>query len=76
MLDGIVEAVFARTAEQGSRNLLWAAVGGAGRESELRGAYVSNAKLQEVSDYALSDEGAAVQTRLWVREFSHKWTSN
>jgi hypothetical protein len=67
--DGIMEAVLARTTEEGSRNLVWAAVGGAGREFELRGGYVSNANLQEVSDYALSDEGAVVQTRLWVREF-------
>ena len=72
MIDIIIEALFARTAEGGSRQLVWAAVGGAGREFELRGGYVSNTNLQEVSDYALSDEGAGVQTRLWVRDtFSH-----
>jgi len=58
-------ALLARTTEQGSRQLVWAAVGGTGREFELRGAYVSKANLQEVSDYTLSDEGAVVQTRLW-----------
>ncbi|KAI0001188.1 hypothetical protein BJV77DRAFT_1057951 [Russula vinacea] len=63
--DRIMEIFLARTAEEGSRNLVWAAVGGAGREFELRGAYVSYARLEEVSDYALSDEGAVVQTRLW-----------
>ena len=72
--DRIMEIFLARTAEEGSRNLVWAAVGGAGREFELRGAYVSYARLEEVSDYALSDEGAVVQTRLWVREFSHNRT--
>lgn len=68
ILDGIFEALVARTTEEGSRQLLWAAIGGAGREFELRGAYVSKANIQEVSDYALSDEGAVVQTRLWVRD--------
>ena len=46
-------------------------------EFELRGGYVNMANLQEVSDYALSDEGTAVQTRLWVRDtFSHNLTCN
>ncbi len=67
IFDSIMEFLLARTTEEGSRQLVWAAVGGAGREFELRGGYVSNADLEEVSDYALSDEGAAVQTRLWVR---------
>jgi len=64
-LDRIMEALLARTSEEGSRQLLWAAIGGVGCEFELRGGYVNNADLQEVSDYALSDEGAMVQTRLW-----------
>jgi hypothetical protein len=68
VIDSILEAALARSTEEGSRNLVWAAVGGAGREFELRGGYVSNANLQEISDYALSDEGAVVQTRLWVRK--------
>ena len=78
VLDKIMEALLARTTEEGSRQLVWAAVGGAaGREFELRGGYVNMANLQEVSDYALSDEGATMQTRLWVRDtFSHNLTCN
>jgi len=77
MVDKITEGLLARTTEEGSRQLVWAAVGGVGREFELRGGYVNMANLEEVSDYALSDEGAAVQTRLWVRDtFSHNWTCN
>ena len=77
MFDRVMEALLARSTEEGSRQLVWAAVGGAGREFELRAGYVSKANLQEVSDYVLSDEGAAVQTRLWVRDtFSHDWTFN
>ena len=76
MLDQIMEALLARTTEEGSRQLVWAAVGGAGREFDLRGGYVNKANLEEVSDYALSDEGSAVQARLWVCEFTHIWTCN
>jgi len=65
MLHKIMEALLARTTEEGSRQLLWAAIGGTGRESELRGGYVSKSELQEVSDFVLSDEGAVVQTRIW-----------
>ena len=66
----IVGAILARTTEEGSRQLVWAAVGGAGREFELRGAYVSKADVREVSDYVLSDEGAVAQRRIWVRDYS------
>ena len=67
----IMEVSLARTTEEGSRDLVWAAVGGAGREFELRGGYVNKADLEEVSDYALSDEGAVLQSRLWVCKFSN-----
>jgi len=65
IIDAIRKFLLAHTTEEGSRQLVWAAVGGAGREFELRGGYVSMANLEEVSDYALSDEGAALQTRVW-----------
>jgi len=63
----IVAALLARTTEQGSRQLVWAAVGGTGREFELRGGYVTTTNLREVSDYVLSDDGAVAQRRIWVR---------
>ena len=72
----VLEVLLAPTTEEGSRQLVWAAVGGAGREFDLRGGYVNKANPKEVSDYALSDEGAAVQTRLWVCEFNHIWICN
>ncbi len=72
----VVDVIREASTEEGSRQLVWAAVGGTGREFELRGGYVSMANLQEVSDYALSDEGAVVQTRLWVCKFSPNWTCN
>ena len=57
----IMTALLGRTAEESSRQLVWAAIGGAGREFELRGAYVSMADIKEVSDFVLSDDGAAAQ---------------
>ena len=60
--------------EEGSRQLVWAAIGGAGREFELRGAYVNKADIQEVSDYVLSDDGAVAQRRIWVRHTA-SWSS-
>jgi retinol dehydrogenase 12 len=39
----IKTAILAHTTEEGSRQLVWAAVGGIGREFEPRGAYMSNA---------------------------------
>ena len=69
----IMAALLGRTAEEGSRQLVWAAIGGAGREFELRGAYVNKADIEEVSDYVLSDDGAVAQRRIWVR---HKLNSH
>jgi retinol dehydrogenase 12 len=70
VIAAIAMALIARSTEEGSRQLVWAAVGGVGREFELRGGYVNKADLQEVSDYVLSDEGAVVQTRIWVRAYN------
>jgi retinol dehydrogenase 12 len=70
IIAAIAMAVIARTTEEGSRQLVWAAVGGVGSEFELRGGYVNKGDLQEVSDYVLSDEGAVVQTRIWVRTYN------
>lgn len=61
----IMAALLGRTTEEGSRQLVWAAIGGAGREFELRGGYVSMAGIKEVSDYVLSDDGAVAQRRIW-----------
>ncbi|KAI0046698.1 short-chain dehydrogenase [Auriscalpium vulgare] len=65
IFDSLMERVLARTAEEGARQLVWAAVGGARRENELRGAYVADAGLKEVSDFVLSEEGEQVQKRVW-----------
>ncbi|KAG6872921.1 hypothetical protein C0995_005179 [Termitomyces sp. Mi166 len=61
----LMEKTIARTTEEGSRQLVYAAVGGKGNEEQLRGAYISLARISEASDFAISPEGHAVQERLW-----------
>jgi hypothetical protein len=77
------EKVFARTAEEGSRQILFAALSGSGdgvpeeagntakegmmSMDKLRGAYVGNCEVTEPSDYVLGEEGREAQERLWVR---------
>ncbi|KAJ2929465.1 hypothetical protein H1R20_g7622, partial [Candolleomyces eurysporus] len=93
-LDGFVnwarEKMFAKTAEEGSRQILFAALAGSGddegeskvekegnsqgkgKEGEcmsidkLRGAYISNCKVAEPSDYVIGEEGREAQEKLWV----------
>jgi len=72
------EKMLAYTTEEGSRQYVWAAVGGSRDASpsepggiytndQLHGQYTSASKVQEVADYVLSAEGTAVQARIWVR---------
>ncbi|KAG6867790.1 hypothetical protein C0993_011057 [Termitomyces sp. T159_Od127] len=59
-----MERALARTAEEGSRQLLYAALGGIGKEDDkFRGAYVSLACISEASDYVLASH--ETQDRLW-----------
>lgn len=67
----IMDIMLGRTAEQGSRNLLWAALGPDGKDGPhlryMRGAYVSGAGLFEPGDNVMSKEGYELQEKLWVR---------
>ncbi|TFK31455.1 hypothetical protein BDQ12DRAFT_694120 [Crucibulum laeve] len=60
-----IEKLIARTTEQGSRQLVWAAVGGEEDLDKLRGEYISLQEVHEPSDYALGEEGKVLQERLW-----------
>jgi hypothetical protein len=66
VLDWVMEKALAFTSEEGSRQLVYAAVGERGDESKLRGAYISLSQVRESSDFVLSQEGAKVQDRIWV----------
>ncbi|KIY65833.1 short-chain dehydrogenase [Cylindrobasidium torrendii FP15055 ss-10] len=57
------EKEYAYTTEEGSRQLVFGAVGG--DPDELKGEYFSMCKVREVSDYALSEEGFKAERRFW-----------
>jgi len=64
----ILEALFANTAEEGSRQIILGATYGSGGEEEekLRGAYIQYDSIAEPSDWAISEEGKKAQDKLWV----------
>ncbi|KAF9460542.1 short-chain dehydrogenase [Collybia nuda] len=61
----IMEYLLAHTTEEGSRQLVWAAVGGAEEGEELRGAYISCSEVREVSDFVLTKDGMIAQDAIW-----------
>ncbi|KAI0031361.1 hypothetical protein K488DRAFT_52244 [Vararia minispora EC-137] len=65
ILDGLLERLIARSTEEGSRELVWAAIGMQGREDELRGAYTNLRKVAEPSDFVISEAGQDTQKRIW-----------
>ena len=65
-LVGLLELIMARTTEQGSRQLIWACIGGKDNIDQLRGAYISSMKVHEPSDLVVGVEGKIRQNKLWV----------
>lgn len=61
-----MEVALARTTEEGSRQLVWAAIGHEEKKDELRGAYISLAEVSEPSDFVLSEQGSVAQDKIWV----------
>ncbi|KIM44799.1 hypothetical protein M413DRAFT_442764 [Hebeloma cylindrosporum] len=64
-VDWAMEKALARTSEEGSRQLIWAALGGKDQLDQMRGAYISFARISEASDFVISKEGKAFQDKLW-----------
>ena len=66
----LIERTVTRSAEQGSRQLLWAALGPNGKDNEyiddLKGAFVMHGGVVEPSDFVISEEGKKGQDQLWV----------
>ena len=56
-----MDKVLGLTTEQGSRQLVYAAV--AEEEENMRGGYVSFSEVVEVSDYVLGEEGGKSKRR-------------
>jgi len=65
-IDWVTEKALAFTGEEGSRQLVYAAVGERGDEIKLRGSYISLSQIKESSDFVLSEEGTKVQDRIWA----------
>lgn len=69
----MMQRLFARTAEEGARQLVFGAVGEAADPQKLRGAYISLHKVLTPSDHMLGDAGMARRDALWndlIRELS------
>lgn len=67
----------ARTAEEGSRQLLYASLGPDATNLDsteltqpLRGGYVEDQEASSPSPWATSEDGAKLQARIWVRSMS------
>lgn len=70
----ILRVLLARSAEQGSRQLVWAALGPDGKDGPhvryaMSGAYVSATEVHEPSDFVISKEGYDAQEKIWVSPF-------
>ncbi|KAF8875435.1 short-chain dehydrogenase [Infundibulicybe gibba] len=61
---GLMEKMIAFTTEEGSRQLVWAAVAGE-NEKSLNGGYVSGSQLMEVSDFVLDQDGQKAEEDIW-----------
>ncbi|KAF7345408.1 WW domain-containing oxidoreductase [Mycena venus] len=59
----LFKRIVAFTAEEGSRQLVYAAVGG--QPDKLRGEYITGGHVEEVADFVLSPEGVKIQNQLW-----------
>ncbi|KAJ7483178.1 hypothetical protein FB451DRAFT_1338105 [Mycena latifolia] len=65
MFDNLMEWCLAFTTEQGSRQLVWAALGQQDHPEKLRGEYISGSQVEEVADFVLSSDGAKAQNHIW-----------
>ncbi|KIJ13031.1 hypothetical protein PAXINDRAFT_170916 [Paxillus involutus ATCC 200175] len=65
MIMYVWEKVLAWTSEQGSRQLIYAAVAERDNEDHMKGAFVSHAEVVEPSDFVLSEEGMKMQGMFW-----------
>jgi retinol dehydrogenase-12 len=67
----LFQLIFARTAAEGAKTYVWAALAGKSQDQNalrenIHGAFMMDCKIAEPSDYALSKEGRDAEARLWV----------
>ncbi|KAG7442404.1 short-chain dehydrogenase [Guyanagaster necrorhizus] len=56
---------FAFTTEEGSRQLVYGAVGSLDDEERIRGKYIQMSEVTEESDFAISEDGKIVEGKVW-----------
>lgn len=69
----LMELALARTSEEGSRQIVFAAIGGDeenGGKDALRGAYITLSKIRECSDWVIGEDGQRAQNKIWVWSLS------
>jgi retinol dehydrogenase 12 len=67
LIAGFMEFILARTTGEGSRTLVWATTVGQNQSPEsLKGAYTSDRRVEEPSDFLYTKEGQEVEKRIWV----------
>ena len=62
----LVLRIAGRTAEEGGRQLTWAAVGRFDNTDDLRGALLDSQAIFEASDRCLGEQGKRRQSLIWV----------
>ncbi|KAJ7756225.1 hypothetical protein B0H16DRAFT_1315267 [Mycena metata] len=60
-----LERIMAFTAEQGSRQLVFGALGEPTNPDALRGAYINQSRIEEPSDFVIGAEGHKAQGQIW-----------
>ncbi|KAF8998500.1 hypothetical protein BDQ17DRAFT_1309044 [Cyathus striatus] len=61
----LVDKALARTSEEGSRMLIYAAIGGSTTLEQMRGGYINLANVCEPSDFVLGENGKKIQNKFW-----------
>ncbi|KAJ7466926.1 hypothetical protein FB451DRAFT_1483841 [Mycena latifolia] len=64
-IGNIMKRLLAFTAEEGSRQLVFGAVGSAEDPNALRGGYTNQCRVEEPSDFVMSPLGQKAQDRIW-----------
>ena len=68
----VLENLIARSAEEGSRSVAWAATGGdLLSDDKMRGAFVSAMEVIEQTGFLATEDGRLAGERLWVRNLHH-----
>ncbi|KAF4607506.1 hypothetical protein EYR38_001578 [Pleurotus pulmonarius] len=66
MVTQFFEKIVARTAEEGSRQLVWAALAKSSEEDSMKGVYVTSMEVREPSDFVVGQKGKEFREELFT----------